>query len=83
MFPWHGRPVIRLFFKFNKFMSKDFLITFSINSKSKNQALLFADTILRESKYKKQIQLIEIKKSSKEVLEKMLLNALKGENYGR
>lgn len=64
-------------------MSKDFLITFSINSKSKNQALLFADTILRESKYKKQIQLIEIKKSSKEVLEKMLLNALKGENYGR
>jgi hypothetical protein len=62
-------------------MSKNYLITFSINSKSKNQALLFADIILRESKYKKQIQLIEIKKSCKEELEKMLLNALKGEKH--
>ena len=77
-FPWNGKPDIRRFFKFNKTMSKDYLITFSINSKNKNQALLFANTILRESKYKKQIQLIEIKKSSKEELEKIFLNALKG-----
>jgi len=64
-------------------MACDYLITFSINSKSKNKVLLFANTVLNNSNNKFPIQLIEIKKSNKKELNKLLSNALIGETNAR
>jgi len=53
-------------------MKHNYLITFEIKSRSKNKALLFAYTIIKNSNINNNINLIEIKKSTKEEKNKIL-----------